>query len=159
MPSSEHGRTETETDTPTVDNGGVAVADEVETEPSHPATADESPTSRAARMLELAAGTADQLISDAETEAEAIVATSRNDAARAEAELVRTREEQTAELERERSTALAGLAEEKAALEEQIAQLRRTESDYRDRMRHQLNEQLSLLETSQSEPESESVAD
>jgi cell division septum initiation protein DivIVA len=119
-------------------------------------SAHESPTSPA-RLLEIAAVTADRLVADAKTEAESLVSAARNEAEavleasrsearRVEAELVRTKEQQTAELERERASALSGLAGEKAALEERIATLREMQSDHRRQLRDHLQEQLSLLD-------------
>ena len=148
----EQGLSETATPTPVDDEN--APAGDFDTEPTEPDTVQETPTSVAARMLELAAVTADRLVTDAETEAEslvtvaqaradAILEASRNEAGQVAAELARTKEEQAAELDRERATALAELADEKAALEAQIATLRQMESDHRSQMRHHLTEQLS----------------
>ena len=78
-------------------------------------------------MLELAAVTADRLVTDAETEAESLVAAaqasadaileaSRNEANQVAAELARTKEEQAAELDRERATALAELTRRRRPL-------------------------------------------
>ena len=131
--------------------------------PTEPSAVQETPSSAAARMLELAAVTADRLVTEAEAEAEslvtkaqsraeAIVETSRDEADRVAAELARTREEQAAELDRERATALDGLTEEKAALEAQIASLRQLESDHRSQMRRHLTEHLSMLDTALPEP-------
>jgi cell division septum initiation protein DivIVA len=152
-----------ETVTPTLVEDGHARVDDVDTEPTEPITVQESPTSAAARMLELAALTADRLVADAETEAESVVTTararadailaaSRTEAHQVAAELARRRDEQTAELDRERATALAGLADEKAALQARIATLRQMQSDYRSQMRHYLTEQLSLLDATLIEP-------
>jgi len=136
---------------------------DVVTEPIEPTTVEESPTDPAARMLELAAGTADQLVADARSEAESLVATaqaeadtileaSRTEADRVAAELVRHKKEQAAELDRERVTTLTGLADEKAALEASIARLRQVQSDHRSQMRQHLTEQLSLLDATLPEP-------
>jgi F0F1-type ATP synthase membrane subunit b/b' len=78
----------------------------------------------AARVLELAATTADQLVADAKTEAESMV-----EAARADAGVVRQE-----------------LADERAALEAQIAALHQLQADHRTQMRRHLTEQLSLLD-------------
>ena len=161
MPSSEEELDEALTPTP-VDDGHGRV-DHVDTEPTDPTNVQESPTSAAARMLELAAATADRLVADAETEAEslvttaratadAILETSRTEALQVAAQLARSRAEQVAELDRERATALAGLADEKAALEARIATLRRMQSDHRSQIRDHLTEQLSLLDTAIPEP-------
>jgi len=131
--------------------------------PTETSEVQETPTSAAARMLELAAVTADRLVTDAEREAESLVASaqakaeaiteaSREEADQVAADLARTREQQAAELDRERTTALAGLADEKAALEERVASLRQLESDHRNQMRHHLTEHLSLLDTTLPEP-------
>jgi vacuolar-type H+-ATPase subunit H len=161
MLSFEQGLIEIATPTP-VDDGNALVG-EVNTEPTEPITVQETPTSAAARMLELAVVTADRLVTDAEEEAEslvtdaqaradAILEASRNEADQVAAELARTKEEQAAELDRERVTALAGLSDEKAALEAQIATLRQMDSDHRSQMRHHLTEQLSLLDATLPEP-------
>lgn len=83
-----------------------------------------------ARVLELAAQTADQLVSDARTEAASLVA-----AAHAEADDARR-----------------VLAEEKAGLEAQIEALRRQQDNHRTQLREHLAHQLSLLDTVQPEP-------
>jgi cell division septum initiation protein DivIVA len=152
-----------ETVTPTQVEDGPGRADDAETEPSGPITVQESPTSAAARMLELAAGTADQLVADAQLEAESLVTTARaradaileagrTQAHKVAAELTRSKEEQTAELDRERATAMAGLADEQAALEARIATLLQVQSDHRSQMRDHLTEQLSLLDATMPEP-------
>ena len=136
--------------------------EEVLGESARPTADHEAPTTAAARMLELAAVTADRLVSDAEAEAESLVATaqarahemaeaSRHEADQVAAELARTKAEQAAELDRERAMALAGLADEKAALEEQVATLRQMESDHRRQMRSHLTEQLSRLDAIEPE--------
>jgi cell division septum initiation protein DivIVA len=143
-------------------SGNILIGD-VDTEPTGPITVQETPLSAAGRMLELAATTADQLVTDAKAEAASLVTlaqaradelgeTSRNEAHQAAAELARTKAEQATALDSERATALAGLADEKAALEAQIATLRQMESDHRSQMRHHLTEQLSLLDTNLPEP-------
>lgn len=133
------------------------------TDPPGRNTRQEAPADAPARMLELAATTADQLVAGAQTEAESLVATaqakadailgaSHHEAGRVAAELSRTRHEQHAELERERATALAGLADERAALEAQIAALRQMQSDHRNEMRRHLTQQLTLLDATMPEP-------
>jgi cell division septum initiation protein DivIVA len=146
-----------ETVTPTVAEDGYARVDDVDTEQTDPIMVQESSTSAAARMLELAAVTADRLVVNAETEAEslvtaarasadAILESSRAEAHRVAAELARSKEQQTAEHDRERATALAGLADAKAALEARNAPLRQMQSDHRRQMRDHLTKQLSLLD-------------
>jgi cell division septum initiation protein DivIVA len=122
--------------TPTEVTDALGEVADVETEPTEsiepaesaestePTAVEESAASPAARMLELAAGTADQLIADAQTEAESLVA-----AARATADEV-----------------LEGLAADKAALEAQIATLQKLQSRHSSQMRDLLAHQLSLLE-------------
>jgi len=145
-----------------VEDGNTLVGD-VDTEPTEPITVQETPTSASARMLELAAVTADRLVTDAETEAQSLVTVaqgsadaiqeaSRIEANQVAAELARTKEEQVAELDRERATALAELSEEKAALEAHIATLRQMEGDHRSQMRHHLTEQLSMLDATLPQP-------
>lgn len=144
-------------DTPTPVEDERDGVDAVATDPTEPALVQESPMSAAARMLELAASTADQLVADSQLEAESLVTTaqakadaileaSRKEADQVAAELTRNKEEQIATLDRERATALTGLAEEKASLEAQIATLGQLQSDHRDQMRQHLTEQLSLLD-------------
>ena len=150
-----------ETVAPTPPEDGRAEVDDVDATVEAPAepesvTVDEGPTS-AARVLELAAIAADQLVADAEKEAASMVATaraeadsiletSRKDAQQAAGEMVRRKEQQAAELAQERATTLAGLADEKLALEARIATLRQTHDDHRSQMRHHLTEQLALLD-------------
>ena len=107
--------------TPTEVTDAAGEVADVETEST---AVEESAASPAARMLELAAGTADQLIADAQTEAESLVT-----AARATADEV-----------------LEGLAADKAALEAQIATLQKLQSRHSSQMRDLLAHQLSLLE-------------
>jgi cell division septum initiation protein DivIVA len=118
-------------DVETVSTGSIEEAEPAE--PAEPPVLEESVSSPAARMLELAAGTADQLIADAQTEAESLVA-----AARATADEV-----------------LDGLATDKAALEAQIATLQKLQSRHSTQMRDLLTHQLSLLE---AVPEQTAVA-
>lgn len=117
----------------------------------------------AARTLEMAARTADQLVADAKAEAEALVnearanadqtaQASRDEADRAAAELDRARSEQAAELDRERTSVLSGLTDEKAALEAEIASLRQKESEQRNQMRRLLSEQLASIDKMDVEP-------
>jgi vacuolar-type H+-ATPase subunit H len=155
-----------ETTTPTMvedEHEGVADVETDPAEPTGPVLVQESPMGSAARMLELASMTADQLVADARTEAESLVSTaqakadeiletSRTEAQQVAAELTRTKDEQTATLEQERATTLAGLAEEKTALEAQIATLGQLRSDHRSQMRQHLNEQLSLLDAAAPVP-------
>jgi cell division septum initiation protein DivIVA len=149
-----------ETTTPTPVDEDVTPVDEVVVEPveqPEPTVVHEG-TTAAARMLELAAITADRLVTDAQTEAESLVSSARatadaisesshSEARRVAAQLSRSRDELAAELDRERVTALAGLADEKAALEEQIARLHELQTDYRSTMRQHLDKQLSLLDS------------
>jgi cell division septum initiation protein DivIVA len=130
----------------------------VDTEPRQTA-GQETPTHAAARMLEVAAVTAETLVSDAEHEAaalvkdaqekaDAILRASRTESDRVAGALARTKQEQTAELERERVTTLGDLNEKKAAIESQITQLREMESLHRDQLRRALTEQLTRLDSS-----------
>jgi cell division septum initiation protein DivIVA len=148
-----------ETVSETTVEDGTAGVDDVAAEPP---TSHESPTGPA-RMLELAALTADRLVADAKAEAESLVTDAhaeadavrlagRTEASQVAAELARSKEEQTAELERERATALAGLAAEKATLEDQIATLRRVQSEHRRQLREHLEAQLSTLDAAMPEP-------
>jgi cell division septum initiation protein DivIVA len=152
-----------ETVTPSLAEDGCARVDDVDNGQTDPITVQESSTSAAARMLELAAVTADRLVVDAETEAEslvtaarasadAILESSRAEAHQVAAELARSKEQQTADLARERAVALAELAAEKAALEARNARLRQMQSDHRRQMRDHLTEQLSLLDATMPEP-------
>jgi cell division septum initiation protein DivIVA len=101
--------------------------------PSHTPAADSS--AAAARLLEIAARNADQLLSEAQAEAETTRASARDEAdqlvteARAEAERIR------AELEQSRSQA-----------NDEIARLRETEQEHRATMRQHLREMLAKVE-------------
>ena len=119
-------------------------------------TRQEAPVA-AGRLLELAALTADQLVTDAmgeadsvlsgaRAEAEELIMASRAEAERVTAELARHSEKQTAELDQHRSSVLAEVAATKAALEAEVEALRRLESEHRNHLRHHLAEQLSQLE-------------
>jgi vacuolar-type H+-ATPase subunit H len=150
MPSFEQDMSETTT--PTQVEGGNALVGEVDAESADPITVRETPTSAAARMLELAGVTADRLVIEAEAEAEALVTGAQ---ARADAILEASRNEArqvAAELARERGTALAELRDEKSALEAQNAKLRQVASDHRTLMRHHLTEQLSMLDATLPDP-------
>jgi cell division septum initiation protein DivIVA len=117
--------------------------DEVNTDSTDvpgPAAVVESPTGAAARMLEVAAVTAEEIVSIAQAHAEAILEASRQEANEAEAEL-----------DRKRTTTLAGLADEKAELESQITTLRSLHDDHRSQMRRHLTQQLELLDHTASE--------
>lgn len=97
--------------------------------------------SAAARMLEVAAVTADRLVADAEKEAESLLA-----AAQAEAEEI-------AEAGRNESARVLGrLADEKAELEAHIATLHQMEAEQRHQMRSHLTEHLALLDAATFEP-------
>lgn len=123
----------------------------------------ENATGAAARMLEVAGSTAEQLVSDAQAEAksivsaaqfeaDAILSSSRSKASQVAADLARTQELQAAKLDRERVAALAELRETKATLETQVGRLRQVESRHRDELRRLLTEQLSTLDTEISSP-------
>jgi cell division septum initiation protein DivIVA len=92
-------------------------------------------SSAAARLLEIAARNADQLLSEAQAEAEATKASARDEAdqlvteARAEAERIR------AELDQSRTQA-----------NDEIARLRETEREHRATMREHLREMLEKVE-------------
>jgi vacuolar-type H+-ATPase subunit H len=163
MSSTEHALDDTVSPTPVeaeYDEGADVAAEP--TAPTESTTVRESHLRSAARMIELASVTADQLVADARTEAESLVTTaqakadeileaSRTEAKQVAAELTRNKEEQTAALDHERTTALAGLAEEKAALEAHIATLGQLQSDHRSQLRQHFTEQLSLLDATAPE--------
>jgi hypothetical protein len=86
------------------------------------------------------------LVATAQAEADAIAEATRTEAEKAAAELTRNKQQQAAQLEEERTTALAELADQKAALEAQIATLRQLQTDHRTQLRDHLREQLSLLD-------------
>jgi len=111
----------------------------------------------AARLLEMAGNTADQLVADAQaeagsllsaahTEADRLISASRFEAVRVMAELARGKEQQAAELEHHRATVLAEVADRKAALKAKVETLRQLESEHRNRLRRQYAEQLAQLE-------------
>jgi len=123
----------------------------------------------AARLLEIAAVTADQLVADAEAEvgslmsashaeAEELITASRAEAERVAAELARGQEQQAAELDQHRATVLAEVADRKAVLEAKVERLRRLESEHWKRLRFHFAEQLALLEDD-ALPELRVVAD
>jgi cell division septum initiation protein DivIVA len=117
------------------ENAPDTTSDTVAPTPDADGTApeDRSPTS-AARVLELAAVTAEKLVADARSEAESLAAAAHES------------------LERERTAALAGLADERAALEAQIASLRQLQTNHRSQMQQHLTKQLSLLDAVMPEP-------
>ena len=110
------------------------------TEPATAPTATSAPardsSSAAARLLEIAARNADQLLTEAQAEADGMRASAREEAdellteARAEAERVR------ADLEQSRNEA-----------NDEIATLRETGQSHRDQMREHLHEMLAKVET------------
>jgi len=110
--------------TPAPGDESDAPVEDLTTETTEPATAQESPSFAATHMLELASATAEQVVADAHVEAAAILEASRN----AAAEIA------------------ARLADQKAELESQIATLRTQQYDHRSTMRRHLKEQLELLD-------------
>jgi DivIVA domain-containing protein len=89
----------------------------------------------AARMLELAAASADQLVAEAKAEAASLLAH-----ARAETE------RESAELDRHRTVVMAELADEQTALEAKITALRQQEREHRAYLRRHFADQLAQLE-------------
>ena len=161
MPSFEQGLTETERSTSV--EGGNTLGSHGVSEPTELIMGQRTPASAAARMLELAAVTADTLVTDARNEAEslvtgararadAILEESRTEADQVAAGLARIKREQAADLDLERASARAELGEEKADLEAQIATLREMERLHRSHMRQQLTEHLSMLDATLPEP-------
>jgi cell division septum initiation protein DivIVA len=121
-----------QTDTPTVvEDAQDEVAETEPTDLTERIAVGEGPATAAARMLEVAVGTADQLVADAKTEAASLVAT-----ARATADEI-----------------LEGLGEQKSALEAQIATLRQLLGRHSSQMRDLLTHQLSLLDAAAHEPD------
>jgi len=101
----------------------------------------ETTPSAAARMLEVAAVTADRLVADAEEEAESVLATARAAA------------DEIAEASRNESARVLGrLVDEKAELEAHIATLHQMEAEQRSQMRSHLTEHLALLDATMFEP-------
>ena len=114
----------------------------------------------AARLLEVAARNADELLEEARAEAASIVAAAHADAKQVQAELEQERRQQSDELDRDRTTALAelaGLAERRAALEAEVAQLEQLEQENRDRIRTYLTDQLAQI-TSTPDPDAGSTS-
>lgn len=103
---------------------------------AEPSTADVS--GAVARLLEVAAHNADQLLAEATAEADHLVAAARDQAdqvlsaARTEARQVR-----------------ADLEETQAHLNSEVARLQQLEHDHRDRMRNLLTDMLAQVETDQ----------
>jgi cell division septum initiation protein DivIVA len=111
----------------------------------------------AARLLEMAAVTADQLVADATTEAaslisaaraeaEQLITASRGEAERVTAELARAKRKQAAELDQHRTTVLAEVADTKVALQAKVETLQQLESEHRNHLRRHFAEQLAQLE-------------
>jgi hypothetical protein len=116
------------------------------TEHEHGASQDDG-LSAAARLLEIAARNADELLGEAKAEAASIAAAAQADAVRVHAELEKTRTEQNDELDRHRTTVLAQLAERQDALEAEVARLERLEQEIRARTRRFLTEQLAKVDS------------
>ena len=118
-----------------------AVAEVLDAGPMSPSTPEVSRPTSAARTMELAALTAEQLLTDARVEAASLVS-----AARATAD-------ETAETSRKEVAAVeAQLARTKADLEAEIASLRQMGTDQRSQMRRLLTEQLGSLDSTRFEP-------
>jgi len=111
----------------------------------------------AARLLEMASGSADRMVADARaeadslvavarTEANSLVAVARTEAERLAAELAARLEQQTAELDRHRTTVLRELADRQASTEAKLRTLRLLESEHRNELRRHFTEQLAQLE-------------
>jgi len=104
-------------------------------------TADLAPTtsaadsSRAARLLEVAARNADELLADAKAEAQHLTASAREEADRL---LTEAREEAR--------RVRADLEETRAQHNAEIARLQQLERDHRERMRHHLTDLLAQIE-------------
>ena len=119
--------------------------------PADPGAAEESRregSAATARLLELAADSADQLVAEAKAEAASLLAD-----ARAEAE------RESAELDRHRTAVLAELTDEQAALEAKIATLQQQEQEHRSFLRRHLADQLAQLEDAVPAPPLAVVAD
>ncbi|MEO5711672.1 MAG: hypothetical protein ABIQ59_17830 [Nocardioidaceae bacterium] len=135
----------------------------------------------AARLLEMAANNADQLVAEAKAEAAALLNAASSDAdqvtssavaesdqllaaARDEAQQIsdeaqQARTEQAADLERARAASLADLADEKAHLAAAVDRLREVERDHVARMRTYLAEELAHLDQLAPVPDVAAVAD
>jgi cell division septum initiation protein DivIVA len=74
----------------------------------------------AARLVEVAARNADELLGEARAEVASITATARADAERVHAELEKMRAVQNDELDQHRATVMAELAERRAAIEAEV---------------------------------------
>jgi len=118
-----------------------AVAEVFDAGPMSPSTPEVSRPTSAARTMELAALTAEQLLTDAKVEVASLVS-----AARATAdETAETSRKEVAEVE-------AQLARTKADLEAEIASLSQMATDQRSQMRRLLTEQLASLNKTPFEP-------
>ncbi|CAN5540347.1 hypothetical protein BH10ACT10_BH10ACT10_17540 [soil metagenome] len=113
----------------------------------------------AARLLEMAATNADQLVADATLESEQLLAAARDEAQQVDDDAQLARTEQAADLEKTRVAALADLVEEKARLTTTVERLRETERDYVARMRTYLTEELAHLDRLAPAPDVSTVAD
>ena len=102
----------------------------------------------AARLLEMAAASADRLVAEARAEADSLVVAARTEAERAAAELAQ-----------HRTTVLRELAERQAASEARIRTLRQLESEHRSQLHRHFTEQLAQLEEIAPETPLAAVAD
>lgn len=103
-------------------------------------------SSAAARVLEMAADTADQLVAEAKAEASSLVSAAQAEAERLVSASRSEADRVTAELEEHRTTVLAEVADRRAALEAKVESLRRLEDEHRKSLRHHFAEQLARLD-------------
>ena len=129
---------------------------------SAPETTQLSNTGAVARLLELAARNADELLAEskaaaaqaeadqvtasARAEADQLLAEARTESERVHAELEKSRTDQIAELNRHRTTVLSEVKARQTALESEVRRLEQLDADHRDRMRSYLTQQLEQLE-------------
>ena len=118
----------------------------VATDPSPQRAPDETSTTGAARLMELAAHNADQLLTEAKAEAERVTSEAKAAAERvtsaAQAEADRLVGEARMEAERVR----AETEKSRGQATQEIAGLRQTEREHRERMQAHLQEMLAKVE-------------
>ena len=107
----------------------------VATDPNPQRGPDETSTTGAARLMELAAHNADQLLTEAKAEAERVTSAARAEADRLVGEARMEAERVRAETEKSRGQAT-----------QEIAGLRQTEREHRERMQAHLQEMLAKVE-------------
>jgi DivIVA domain-containing protein len=111
-----------------------------------PATTPAEASSRAARLLEIAANNADQLVGEAREEADKVLSEARALAERLESDARTRAEKLDAETSERRNQLFGELEEEKGALARSLDELRSLEQDFRSRLKGFFEAQLQVLD-------------